>query len=80
MPGTLAAPPANAGNVLSIIAMVCGGIALLFCPILLGPAGIALGIIGKRRGESLATVAIAVAAVGMVVGFIIGAVVGASSV
>lgn len=74
-PNMSSAPPTDVGNLLSIIGMVCGGVALLFCPILLGPAGIVLGVIAKRRGESLATIAIAVAAVGMVLGFAIGAMV-----
>jgi hypothetical protein len=38
-----------------------------------------LGVIGKQRGESLATIAIAVAAVGMVLGFVIGAMIGANT-
>jgi uncharacterized membrane protein len=73
MAGVPTSPPAQAGNLLSIIGMVCGAVALLFCPILLGPAGIVLGIIGKRRGESLGTVTIAVAAAGMIIGMVIGA-------
>ena len=73
-PGMPAAPRSNSGNVLSIIAMVCGVIALFFCPILLGPAGIVCGVVAKKRGESLATIGIAVAAVGLVLGFIIGAI------
>ena len=78
-PGMPAAPPANSGNVLSIIAMVCGAIALLFCPILLGPAGIVCGVVAKKRGESLATIGISVAAAGMVLGFVIGAFYGANA-
>ena len=66
-------PTANSGNVLSIIAMVCGGIALIFCPILLGPVGIVCGVVAKKRGENLATIGISVAAAGMTLGFIIGA-------
>lgn len=66
-------PPA-AGNGMSIGAIACGVVALLFCPLLLGPAGIVLGVLALRRGESLAKVGIGVAVGGMIGGFIIGAV------
>jgi hypothetical protein len=78
-PGMPAAPDASSGKVLSIIAMVCGAIALLFCPILLGPAGIVCGVVAKKRGESLATIGISVAAAGMILGFILGALSAAST-
>jgi hypothetical protein len=63
------------GNTLSIIGIVCGVVAVLFLPIVFGPVGIILGIIGKTRNEKLSTIAIVVAVVGMVAGFILGAVV-----
>jgi len=62
-------------NTLSIIAIVCGVVAILFLPIVLGPIGIVLGIIGKTRNEKLSTVAIVVAVAGMIVGFVLGAIV-----
>ncbi|MFD6422924.1 hypothetical protein [Streptomyces sp. NPDC060198] len=66
----------GAGNVLSIIAMVLGVIALLFFPIVFGVIGVVLAIIAKTvRHERLAGIAIAVSAVGLVGGMILGAVV-----
>ena len=61
------------GNMLSIIAIVCGVIAIIFFPIVFGPIGIVLGIIGKNRHEKLSTIAIVVAVAGMIIGFILGA-------
>jgi Protein of unknown function (DUF2510) len=73
----LPAPPSAAepaaGNGLSIGAIICGVLALLICPILLGPAGIIFGVFALRRGESLAKVGIGVAVGGMIGGFILGA-------
>ena len=63
------------GNTLSIIAIVCGVIAVLILPIVFGPVGIVLGVIGKTRHEKLSTIAIVVAAAGMVIGFILGAII-----
>jgi hypothetical protein len=60
------------GNTLSIIAIVCGVVAVIILPIVFGPVGIVLGIIGKTRNEKLSTIAIVVAVVGMVVGFVLG--------
>jgi hypothetical protein len=75
-PGAPGTPPARAGaQTFSIIAIVCGIIAILFLPILFGPAGIILAIVANRRGEPLWKVALGVAIGGMVLGFILGAVV-----
>ncbi|MFF9147344.1 hypothetical protein ACWGBV_14560 [Streptomyces sp. NPDC055051] len=68
--------PAASGNVLSIIAMVLGVVALLFLPIVFGLIGVVLGIVAKTvQHERLAVPAIVVAAVGMVGGMILGALV-----
>ncbi|WP_433199209.1 hypothetical protein ACQP1G_06165 [Nocardia sp. CA-107356] len=56
---------------LSIIAFVCAGISLLFCPYLFGPAGIILGIIGHKKGESLGKWAAITSAISLIVGFIL---------
>jgi hypothetical protein len=64
--------PTQTSNVLSIIGIVCGAIAFLFFPILLGPAGIILGVIGLTRKERLAWVATAVSAAGLIIGMILG--------
>lgn len=71
-PGPTSRPTAQ-GNTLSIIGIVCGVVAVLILPIVFGPIGLVLGFVARSRGESLATVAIAVAAVGMVLGFVLGA-------
>ncbi|MFI9410714.1 hypothetical protein [Nocardia gamkensis] len=68
-----AAPPRQPGSqVYSIVGFVCAVTAVLFCPILFGPAGIILGIVGHNKGESLGKWAAIAAAVGMVIGFIVG--------
>jgi hypothetical protein len=69
---TTPAPTKTTGNTLSIIGIVCGVLAVLFLPIVFGPAGLVLGFIGRSKGERLSTVAIIVAAVGMVLGIVIG--------
>jgi hypothetical protein len=75
-PGAPGGPPARAGaQVFSIIAIVCGVIAILFLPILFGPIGIILAIVANRRGEPLWKVALGVAIGGMVLGFVLGAIV-----
>ncbi|MFI9634489.1 hypothetical protein ACIHAX_17565 [Nocardia sp. NPDC051929] len=71
-----ATPPKQpTSQVYSIIGFVCAITAVLFCPILFGPAGIILGIIGRNKGESLGKWAAIAAAVGMVIGLIVGFVV-----
>lgn len=71
--------PSTPGNGLSIAAIACGIVALLICPILLGPAGIVLGIMALRRNEGLAKVGIGVAVGGMIGGFVLGAVLASTS-
>ncbi|MFF7816127.1 hypothetical protein ACF1E9_30285 [Streptomyces roseolus] len=67
---------AAAGNVMSIIAIVLGAVALLFLPLLFGVIGLVLAIIAKAvRNERLAVPAIVVAAVGLIGGMILGALV-----
>jgi hypothetical protein len=68
----------TATNLLSIIAMVLGAIALIFCPILFGPAAIVLAALAFSKKERLAGIALAVAAIGMVGGFLFGVVVWSS--
>lgn len=67
--------PQAAGNGLSTAAIVCGVIAILFFPILLGPAGIICAGIALSRGEPRASLGMTIAVGGMVLGFILGAVV-----
>ncbi|OCF87949.1 hypothetical protein AW168_23160 [Nocardia brasiliensis] len=56
----------------SIVGLVCAVISVLFCPILFGPAGIILGIVGHTKGEPLGKWAAIAAGVGMVIGFLVG--------
>lgn len=69
-----------AGNTFSIIAMVLGGIALLFCPIVFGLAAIILAALAFSKKERLAGIALAVGIGGMVAGVVFGVVVWSSLV
>ncbi|MFX0575964.1 hypothetical protein [Nocardia nepalensis] len=65
-------PAAPSGTqTLSIIGFVCAGISLLFCPYLFGPAGIVLGIIGHKKGESLGKWAAIASAISLIIGLIL---------
>lgn len=71
-------PPAvqpRTSNGYSTTGIVLGSIAFLFLPIILGPAGLILGAVGKSKGESRANVAMVVSAAGLVVGMILSFVV-----
>jgi len=48
-------PPvvANRGRGFTIAAFICGGIGLLFFPLILGPLGIIFGFVGASRGDKL---------------------------
>ena len=72
--------PNQGSNALSILAIIFGGISLLFLPIIFGPIAIVLAIIAKSRKERLSTVALIISIVGTVVGFILGALVFAATV
>ena len=64
--------PQNQSNVLSIVGIVLGAIAFLFCPPLFGLAGIICGAVARSRGERLATAALVVSAAGLVIGMVLG--------
>ncbi len=66
------AKPVSTSNTLSIIGIVCGAIAFVFLPIVLGPAGLVLGGVAKGRNERLANVALIVSGLGLVVGLVLG--------
>jgi hypothetical protein len=67
----------NENKTFSILGIVFGGIALIFLPIILGPVGIILSVVGKTKGEKLANIALTVSILGTLVGLFLGAVVGA---
>jgi len=65
-------PARGRGRNLAIAGIVSGAVSFLVLPILLGPLGILLGILGLARGERrLGTIAIVVSVLGLVVGFIL---------
>lgn len=63
------------GRGYSIAGGILGIAAIFVVPILLGPAGIALGYVGHRKGDPRGRTAMIVAGVGMVIGIILGFVV-----
>ena len=65
-------PTRSAGAGYSIAGIICGAIALFFCPIVFGIAGLVLSGKAKSRGEPLAGVARIVSIVGLIGGFVIG--------
>lgn len=75
-PGGPAPAPQSSSNVLSILGIVFGVVAVLFVPILFGPAGIICAAIAKSKKERLSSVALAVSIAGMLLGIVIGAIVG----
>jgi hypothetical protein len=64
--------PPEATNKLSTAAFICGGLAVLFLPIILGPAAMICAHRAKKRQESRARPAMAVAIIGTVLGFLLG--------
>ncbi|WP_229375820.1 hypothetical protein [Streptomyces spirodelae] len=68
-------PPANDSNTLSIVGIVLGAVAFIFCPPGFGIAGMICGFVAKSKQERLAPVAIGVSIAGLVVGMVLGLVV-----
>ena len=65
-------PARRRGRNLAITGIVSGAVSFLVVPILFGPLGVLLGILGLARGERrLGTIAIVVSVLGLVVGFIL---------
>ncbi len=65
-------PTRRPGRNLAIAGIVSGAVSFLVIPILFGPLGVLLGILGLARGERrLGTVAVVVSVLGLVVGFIL---------
>lgn len=80
-PPVFSSPPASktSSNGFSIAGIICGAIAFLFFPIVLGPVGLVLGAVGKSKGEDKAVLALIVSGLGLVIGMILGAAIGAST-
>ena len=62
----------NSARTMTIIGFVCAIVAILFLPILFGPAAIVLGIVAYRKGDRLGMWAAIAGAVCMIAGFAIG--------
>jgi hypothetical protein len=76
-PGGPGGPAPRLGaQIFSIMAIVCGVLAVLFVPILFGPIGVILAIVGNRRGEPLWKVGLGAALAGMALGILLGYLVG----
>lgn len=68
-----AAQPASSTTGFWVGGTVCGVLALLLCPILLGPAGIVLGAVAVKKGDQKGWIAVVVSVVGLIGGMAIGA-------
>jgi hypothetical protein len=65
-------PAHGRGRNLAIAGIISGAVSFLVIPILFGPLGVLLGILGLARAERrLGTIAIVVSVLGLVVGFIL---------
>lgn len=62
----------SAGRGFSIAAFIMGAVSIIFLPIVFGPAGIALGLVGNAKGDPLGKTAAIASAVAMVIGFAVG--------
>ncbi|MGP3990088.1 hypothetical protein [Streptomyces sp. 3N207] len=65
-------PPGNDSNTLSIVGIVLGAIAFIFCPPGFGIAGIICGVVANSKRERLAPIAIGVSIAGLVLGMVLG--------
>ncbi|MEV0245029.1 hypothetical protein AB0H76_00410 [Nocardia sp. NPDC050712] len=69
--GAYGTPTQRSGTQLfSILGFICAPLALFLCPLLFGPAGIILGLVGRNKGESLGKWAAIAAGVGLVLGLL----------
>lgn len=69
----------SSGKVLAILGFVFGAVAILFLPILFGPAGIICSAISMSKREPLGKPALIFSIAATILGFILGAVVFAAS-
>ena len=67
-------PPRSSGQGrgYTIAAFVLALGALVIVPIIFGPAGVALGIVGQRKGDPMGRTAAIVAGIAMVIGIALG--------
>ncbi|GAA2449551.1 hypothetical protein [Streptomyces macrosporus] len=64
--------PPKPSNTLSVVGIVLGCIAFLFCPPLFGIAGIICGVVANSKGERLGGTAIGVSVAGLIGGMLLG--------
>jgi len=60
---------------LPVIGFVCAAIAVVFLPVVFGPAAIVLGFVAQRRGDPLATYVAIAGVIGLVAGVTLAAIV-----
>lgn len=65
-------------NTFSILAIVFGGVSLLFLPILFGPVALVMGIVGVVKKEKLGVLGLILGIVLPIIGAVIGFAVGMS--
>jgi hypothetical protein len=68
----LGQPATQVANGFSHAAIALGSIAFLFFPVVFGPVGIVLAVVGKGKNEPKATIGLTVAILGTVMGMLIG--------
>lgn len=66
-------------NTFSILAIVFGGVGLIFLPILFGPVALVMGILGVVKKEKLGVLGLILGIVLPIIGFIVGFVMAASA-
>lgn len=67
-------PPRQGAQVFSIIAIICGVLAILILPPILGLIGVVLAVVGRSKREPLWKVGLGVAIGGAVLGLVLGAI------
>jgi len=73
-----ATPAASSGTnarIYTVLAFVFGAVAILFLPIVFGPAAIILGYLGMRKGDPLGRYALGFAVLATILGFLLSAIV-----
>lgn len=62
-------------RMLPILGFLCAAIAVVYFPIVFGPAAIVLGVVAQRRGDPLGSYAAVAGVVGLVAGVTLAAIV-----